>query len=94
MKKLPPSDILKFTMFHSLESVQFYQELIDEWNDPENIVQRAAVLLRDTNKMYGQMSYMVFKLIKKPNCKHPKKMQDTCAGQLYCMNCNEDLETT
>ena len=27
-----------------------------------------------------------------PNCKHPKKMRDTVNGQLYCMNCNFDLE--
>jgi len=34
------------------------------------------------------------KLIKKeiiPNCKHPKKMQDTCGSQKYCMACNWDL---
>ncbi len=24
-------------------------------------------------------------------CKHPKKMHDNCDGQLYCMDCNEDL---
>ncbi len=26
-----------------------------------------------------------------PKCKHPKKMQDTCNGQKYCMACNWDL---
>ena len=26
-----------------------------------------------------------------PNCKHPKKMQDTCGGIKYCMDCNMDL---
>ncbi|CUR52803.1 Putative ATP-dependent Lon protease [Nitrosotalea devaniterrae] len=26
-----------------------------------------------------------------PPCKHPKKMQDMCEGQKYCMNCNLDL---
>jgi len=26
-----------------------------------------------------------------PQCKHPKKMQDMCKGQKYCMNCNMDL---
>ena len=26
-----------------------------------------------------------------PKCKHPKKMQDICDGQRYCMNCNLDL---
>lgn len=34
------------------------------------------------------------KLIKKeivPNCKHPKKMQDICKDQKYCMQCNMDL---
>ena len=24
-------------------------------------------------------------------CKHPKEMHDKCDGQLYCMDCNEDL---
>ena len=27
-----------------------------------------------------------------PNCKHPKKMRDKCAGIEYCMNCNMDIE--
>lgn len=28
-----------------------------------------------------------------PNCKHPNKMRDkTANGQVYCMNCNFDLE--
>lgn len=34
------------------------------------------------------------KILKKeiaPACKHPKKMQDICEGQKYCMNCNMDL---
>ncbi len=34
------------------------------------------------------------KLIKKeliPKCKHPKKMQDMCGSQKYCMACNWDL---
>lgn len=34
------------------------------------------------------------KLIKKelvPKCRHPKKMQDICAGVKYCMDCNCDL---
>ncbi len=26
-----------------------------------------------------------------PECKHPKKMHDTCEGQKYCMACNMDL---
>jgi len=26
-----------------------------------------------------------------PNCKHPSKMHDVCAGQKYCMSCNMDL---
>ena len=24
-------------------------------------------------------------------CRHPKEMHDKCDGQLYCMNCNENL---
>ena len=27
-----------------------------------------------------------------PKCKHPKKMQDTCAGVKYCMACNFDYD--
>lgn len=27
-----------------------------------------------------------------PKCKHPKEMHDRCGSQLYCMNCNLDLE--
>ena len=26
-----------------------------------------------------------------PLCKHPKRMQDICRDQKYCMNCNMDL---
>ena len=26
-----------------------------------------------------------------PKCTHPKKMQDTCGGVKYCMDCNTDL---
>ena len=26
-----------------------------------------------------------------PPFKHPKKMNDICGGQKYCMNCNMDL---
>ena len=25
-------------------------------------------------------------------CKHPKKMRDKAGGQVYCMNCNSDLD--
>ncbi len=26
-----------------------------------------------------------------PKCSHPKNMQDTCGGVVYCMDCNLDL---
>lgn len=39
----------------------------------------------------------VLTIIKKelvPNCKHPKKMRDrTSDRQVYCMNCNFDIDS-
>lgn len=81
-------------MLESFRSELYLQKLIDEWNDPKDIVQRSAVLLRNTNRMYGRAAYAVFKILQeqKPQCKHPKKMRDLCAdGTVYCMDCNSDL---
>jgi len=55
------------------------------FNDPEI----PKVLLNNEKTIIENL-----KLIRKeivPNCKHPKKMRDTCKGVEYCMNCNLDL---
>ncbi len=78
-------------MLSSYNSAQCCQELIDEWNDPKDIVQRAAVVIKKIHVMYGRGAFEVLKMIQN-KCKHPKKMRDLCAdGTVYCMDCNADL---
>ena len=77
-------------MLNSYESVKYNQELIDKWNDPQDIAQRAAVIILEIHKMYGRVAFAVFKMLQN-RCKHPKKMQDICDGVVYCMNCNLDI---
>ena len=78
-------------MLDSYNSVERLQELIDKWDDPQDIAQRAAVMIMNTHKMYGRATFAVVKMLQN-NCKHPKKMRDLCAdGTVYCMDCNSDL---
>ena len=91
MSKPSPDDLLKLTMLSSYNSAQCCQGFIDEWNDPKDIVQRAAVVIKKIHVMYGRGAFEVLKMIQN-NCKHPKKMRDLCAdGTVYCMDCNADL---
>ena len=79
-------------MITSYDSVKYHQELIDKWNDPQDAVQRAAVLILKIHQMYGRGILAVFKMLQN-KCKHPKKMRDLCAdGTVYCMDCNADLK--
>lgn len=48
-----------------------------------------AVLLENEKIIINNLKMIKKELV--PNCKHPKNMQDTCAGTKYCMNCNLDL---
>ena len=78
-------------MLSSYSSAQCCQGFIDEWNDPKDIVQRAAVVIKKIHEMYGRGAFEVLKMIQN-KCKHPKKMRDLCAdGTIYCMDCNADL---
>jgi len=86
-----PEDLLKITMTCSYESVMYHEKLIAKWNDPQDIAQRAAVVILNIHKMYGKVAFTVFKMLQN-KCKHPKKMRDLCAdGTVYCMDCNADL---
>jgi len=72
-------------------SAKFFQGLIDEWNDPKDIAQRAAVMLKKVHEKYGRGAFVVYKMLQN-KCTHPKKMRDFCAdGTIYCMDCNADL---
>jgi len=78
-------------MLSSYNSAQCCQGFIDEWNDPKDIVQRAAVVIKKIHVMYGRGAFEVLKMIQN-KCKHPKKMRDLCVdGTVYCMDCNADL---
>ncbi len=91
MSNPTPEKLLQITMLESYNSVKYHQGLIDEWNDPQDAVQRAAVVILEIHKLYGRMAFAVFKMLQN-KCKHPKKMRDLCAdGTIYCMDCNADL---
>ena len=78
-------------MLESYRSAMYFQGLIDEWNDPKDIAQRAAVMLKKLHMMYGRGAFEVYELLQN-KCTHPKKMRDLCAdGTIYCMDCNADL---
>lgn len=91
MSKPTPEDLLQIMMLSSYESVKYSQGLIDEWDDPKDIAQRAAVVILKIHQMYGRVAFAIFKMLQN-KCKHPKKMRDLCAdGTIYCMDCNADL---
>ena len=90
MSKPSPEDLLRYTLLSVHDSVKYHQGLIDKWNDPQDITQRAAVVILDIHKLYGRVAFAVLKMLEN-KCKHPKKMHDICKGQKYCMNCNMDL---
>ena len=78
-------------MLRAYSSAKYHQGLIDQWNDPKDVVQRAAVIILKIHQFYGREAFEVFKLLQN-KCKHPKKMRDLCAdGTVYCMDCNADL---
>ncbi len=88
---MPPKVLLKLTMLNSYTSAKYFQGLIDEWNEPKDIAQRAAVMLKKVHEMYGRGAFEVLQMIQN-KCTHPKKMRDLCAdGTIYCMDCNADL---
>ena len=50
-------------MLNSYSSAKFFQGLIDEWNDPKDIAQRAAVLLKKIHVMYGRGAFEFLKMM-------------------------------
>ena len=82
--------ILKYTLLESYSSVLYHQKLIDKWNEPEDAIQRAAVIIRDIHKMYGRILFGILKS-NQINCKHPKKMHAILKKKKYCTNCDMDL---
>lgn len=59
-KKLTTKAILELMMLEAYSGVLRHQRLIDEWNDPKDVTQRAAVLIRDVHKIYGKFACMIY----------------------------------
>ena len=65
-KKLTAKAIVEFMILEAYAGVLRHQKLIDEWNDPKDIIQRSAVMLRDTHKNYGRLTSTIYRdLVKK-----------------------------
>lgn len=82
------------SLCESFRSVKFFEKLIDEWNDPKDIAQRSAVMLKDVHQFYARVILIALQMIEeKSYCKHPKKMRNVSKdGTVYCMNCNSSMK--
>ena len=65
------------------------EKLKKEWNYSDDTHGIAKTLLDADTTIIANLDLIRKELV--PNCKHPKKMHDTCQGQKYCMTCNMDL---
>ena len=90
MNLLRANELSKFIILEAFLEIKKLDKLIKEWDDPKDIATRAAVAITKVHALYGGLVLQVLNNIQ-TNCKHPKKMHDTCDGVLYCMNCNFDL---
>ncbi|KKK72422.1 hypothetical protein LCGC14_2904050 [marine sediment metagenome] len=73
-----------------IKNSQGIRDLINDWNsDTKELGLSIASVHEDVAKCL-----LVIKkyLEEKPKCRHPKKMRDKCKGQIYCMQCNTDLD--
>ena len=65
-KKITTKAIVELMILESYSGVLRHQRLIDEWDNPKDIVQRGAVMLRDTHKTYGKFAFRIYlDLVKK-----------------------------
>lgn len=83
--------ITDYLMEAHLRNSKGIRDLVKDWaSDTKGL----GISIASVHEDVAKCLFTIKKLLEeKPNCKHPKKMQDTCADQLYCMNCNENLET-
>ena len=59
-KKITTKAIVEFMILESYTGVLRHQRLIDEWDNPNDIVQRSAVIIRDTHQIYGKFASMIY----------------------------------
>ena len=59
-KKLTTKAIVELMILEAYSGVLRHQKLIDEWNDPKDVIQRAAVMIRDVHKIYGRFASSIY----------------------------------
>jgi len=65
-KKITTKAIVELMILEAYSGVLRHQKLIDEWNDPKDVIQRAAVMLRDVHKIYGRFASTIYRdMVKK-----------------------------
>ncbi len=65
-KKITTKAIVELMILEAYTGVLRHQKLIDEWNVPNDVVQRSAVMLRDTHEMYGRLASSIYQsMVKK-----------------------------
>ncbi len=58
-------NLLIYGMLDSHRSVLCHQKLINEWDDPKDHIQRAAVVIRDIHGLYGKLLYEIYEELNK-----------------------------
>jgi len=64
-KKITTKAIVELMILESYIGVLRHQKLVDKWNNPKDIVQRSAVMLRDTHRTYGRFASSIYREIVK-----------------------------
>lgn len=73
-----------------LKNAKGMRNLVKSWNaGTKDLGLEIANVHEDVAKCLFAIKEL---LDEKPKCKHPKKMRDRCGKQLYCMQCNSDLD--
>jgi len=63
------------------------RETVKDWDSGTKDL---GILIAEVHEDVAKCIFAIKKNIQ-PNCKHPKKMRDTCKGIEYCMECNSDI---
>lgn len=93
LKKIRANDFLKVVIISANDEIKYHQGLIDEWNEPKDIAQRAAEIIKKIHQHYALAAYATLLIVeKKSDCKHSKKFQKIYDKVRYCGKCYEDLE--
>lgn len=73
-----------------LKNSQGIRDLVNSWtSDTKGL----GLAIASVHEDVANCLFVIKKYLEdKPKCKHPKKMRDKCEGQIYCMQCDTDLD--